>query len=131
SLAITRNTAIDDTGIDFLQGFIVYSKAELDIGPHVLDDNIRILDEFEENLPPLVTLQIEAQRALVAMQVLEIPAIAPADEIIIYLPCFNPLVPQNLGPPVGKLVNRHRAGAGVREVKHAKTLQWPPGGVCL
>ena len=47
----------------------------LHVGAEVLDDDVGVLRELEEDLAALGALQVERDRALVAVQVLEVGAV--------------------------------------------------------
>ena len=50
------------------EAFVVESKPRGHIGPEVLDDNVRPLDEPRKNLVPIVRLQVQTHASLIPVR---------------------------------------------------------------
>ena len=65
-------------GLILLQRLVIDAEPVLHVGPEILDHDVGLLDQPLEGREALRRLQIERHAALVAMQVLEIGAVARA-----------------------------------------------------
>ena len=120
-LAKTGNARIDQPRIELAQCRIVDAEAPLHVGPVVLDHDIGLRGEPAKNLDALRRLQVEADRTLVAVQILEIRPMAGAAEPFALLHMFRQLDLDDIGAPVRELTRRCRAGPHAREIEHGKT----------
>src|SRR6202040_3506912 len=77
ALAEPGNAAIDDAGIDLLHRLVIDAEPIFHLGAEILDDDVGLLRQFEEDRFAFLGLRVEGQAAFVAMQVLEIEAVAP------------------------------------------------------
>src|SRR5260370_18235645 len=73
-LAIARDRAQYDTRVHLLQAFIVDAEAELHVGAVVFDHHVGLLHQLHEDGLPLALLNVARDRALAAVQVLEVGA---------------------------------------------------------
>src|SRR5262249_36632451 len=81
-LAEARDAAVHDARVDRGDGIVVDAEAMLYVGTVVLNHHIGRLGELEEDVAPLRALEIEGHGALVAVQVLEVEAVATATDHI-------------------------------------------------
>ena len=88
----------------------------LDRSAHVFDDDIRALDQTPEHRVPLLGLEVELHRALVAVEVLKIGAVAPADHVFAHR--LRRLDADHVGAPIGEMPHACGTGARERKVKH-------------
>jgi hypothetical protein len=115
-LSETGNARQHDSRIDLAQRLVVDAQPILHVGAEILDDDIRVLHEPEKNLAPLRVLEVQRDRALVAMQVLEVRAVARAAHVL----DFRRLDLDDVGAEIRKLAHAARAGAHPGQVEHAK-----------
>ena len=87
-------------------------------GAEVLDDDVGILRQLHEDGLALGTLEIERQRALVAMQVLEVEAVALAAHRVDVV-VGRRLDLDDAGAPVGELARCRRSGAVRGQIEDA------------
>ena len=80
-LAEAGNAAIDDPRIALSDRLEIDAEPSCDARAHVLDDDVGLFGKPHEDLAALVGLQVERDGALVAMQVLEVRTVAPADHL--------------------------------------------------
>ena len=81
-LAEAADAAVDDARVDLFHVVVRHLEAVLHLRAHVLDEHVGALDELHENGVAFLGFQIELDRALVAVQVLEVGAVAPADDVL-------------------------------------------------
>ena len=103
-------------GIDRLYVLIGDLEAVLHIGAHVLQDYVCLGRESHESLMPLLGFQVQRDGALVAMQVLEVEAVAAAGDVLRLLD--RRLDPDHVGAPVGEMTHRGRPRASEGQVQH-------------
>jgi hypothetical protein len=120
-LAEAGNAAVDDARVDLLHRLVVDAEPVLDRGLEVLDDDIGLCRQFHEDFEPLLAFQVEGDRALVAVQVLEVGAVAAAAGRVGML--AGRLDLDHIGAPVRKLPHRGRAGAVGGQVDHRKAIE--------
>ena len=120
-LAEARDAAVDDARVDLSDRLVVDAEPVLDVGAVVLDDNVGALGKLEEDRKPLLALQVQRHRPLVAVQVLEIEAVAPAAGGVDLL--TRRLDFDHLGAPIGQLARRRRAGAVRGQVDDAEIIE--------
>src|SRR5262249_29496430 len=80
-LAEAGNAAIDDAGIDLLHALIVDAELGFHVGAEILDHHVGLGDQAVENFQTLRVLQVQRYRPLVAVQILEVGALARAAEL--------------------------------------------------
>ena len=108
-----------DTGVRFFQRLVIDAQANLHVGPVVLDHDVGGLRELHEDLHAFSVLEVERDRALVAMQVLEVRAFSRS--------AHRGLQPRrrldldHVRAEVGELAHAGRPGAHAREIKNAET----------
>jgi hypothetical protein len=120
-LAEAGNAAVDDARIDLLHVLPRDMQPVFHGGAHVLDDDIGLLDQPHEGGVALGRFQVEPDRALVAVQVLEVEPVPRAADL---LPAgVGRLDADDLGPPVGEMAHGGRPGAGQGEVEHRDARQ--------
>ena len=78
ALAEARDGAVDDARIDLRHRLVVDLEPVLHVGAVVLDDDVGLLRELHEDRVAFLALEVERHRLLVAMQVLEVEAVAAA-----------------------------------------------------
>src|SRR5229473_2039397 len=118
--------AIDDPRVDFLDGFVVEAEALDRAGRHVLDRDVGLLQQFLDDLEPLWRLQIDRQRLLVDVELVEIPGVViglagpqPAAGIA----ASRVLDLDHLRAEPGQDLGRGRARLELGEVHHLDALQ--------
>ena len=70
-LPVARQRAIDEARVEFAQGFVVAAEPRDDAGPESFDEHVGVGDQFAQDLPRRVVLEIERYAALVAVQRVE------------------------------------------------------------
>jgi hypothetical protein len=120
-LTKARDAAVHDLRIDLPHGLVVHAEFVLHRGLVVLDHDVGLLHELEENLQPFLRLQVEREALLVAMQVLEIRAVAPPARGIDARPGSFDL--DHVGAPIGKLTHGRRTGPMGGQVDHGEIGQ--------
>src|SRR6516165_6493638 len=120
ALAKAGNAAIDDAWIDLFDRFIIDAEPVFHLRAEILDDDVGLLRQPEKDRLALLALQVERQAPLVAMQVLEIEALAPRAGNI--APRFaRRLDLDDIGAPIGELAHRGRPGASMTQIENGKT----------
>ena len=122
-LAEAGDRAVDDLGIDLLHRLVVDLEAVLHVGAVVLDDDVGLLGELHEDRVTFLALEVERDRLLVAMQVLEVEAVARAAHGVGAAGFGGLLDLDDLGAPVGELAHRRRAGAMRGQVEDQEIVQ--------
>ena len=110
-------------GLRCLNGFEIDAEPLGDAGPHVLDDDVGLFGEPHQDLAAFVGLQVQRDRALVAMQVLEVRAVAPSDQLVGVGIGGRRLDPDHVGAPIRQRADAGRAGARQRQVDHLEPRQ--------
>src|SRR6185436_8063069 len=105
-----------DPAVYFAQYFVVDAEPVFHVRPVVLDDDVRSLDETEKDLAALRCLEVERNRALVAMQVLEIRPVARAAHVLV----ARRLDLDHVGAEIRELAHAARTGPHSRQVEHPK-----------
>ena len=116
ALPEARDAAVDQARVDRAQGFVVDAEALLHAGAVVLHDDIRIARELLEDRHALGISEVERHAPLVAVQILEVEAMAIATHAIARAAAGH-LDLDGLRPPVDQLSHARRAGPGAREVE--------------
>ena len=117
-LAEAGDAAVDDLRIDLLHVLVVDLQPPLHVGPEVLDDHVGLLDHLQERGAAFLRLQVERHAALVAVQVLEVAALARAAHAFAALLVRRHLDLDDVGAPVGELAHAGRARAHAGQVEH-------------
>jgi hypothetical protein len=117
-LAEAGDAGVDDPGIDRPEIGIGDAEAVLHVGAEVLDDDVGPGDQALEERDAGGRLQIQGQRALVAVEVHEVGAVARAAHRLAFLQRLRHLDLDDVGAPVGELADRGRARPDPREVEH-------------
>src|SRR5215472_5914381 len=119
TLAKPGDAAIDDARVDRLDRLVIDAEPVFDLRAEILDDDVSLFRQLEEDRFALLRLQVQGQAALVAMQVLEIEAIAAgAGDIASRLTRWLDL--DHIGAPIGELTNRRRTGTGMTQIEDGK-----------
>src|SRR6185312_5325018 len=123
-LAEAGNAAIDDARVALADGLIIDAEPPGDAGPHVLDDNVGLFREPHQDLAALVGFQVQRDGALVAMQVLEVRAVAPAYQLAGLAFLWRRLDADHVGAPIGQCADAGGTRARQRQVDHLEPRQW-------
>src|SRR5262249_6431666 len=75
-LAEAGDAAIDDARIDLSHALVVNAELRLDVGTEILDDDVGLGSKAVEDLKTLRILQVQRDRPLVAVQILEVGPLA-------------------------------------------------------
>src|SRR2546421_255156 len=75
ALAEARDARVDDARVDRAERLVVDAEPVLDVGTEVLDHHVGLGGQLLEDLDPLGVLEVERDRALVAMEVLEVEVV--------------------------------------------------------
>ena len=110
-LAEARDAAVHDARVLLRDRLVVDAQAVLHVGAEVLDHDVRAAREPHEQLPPARLLQIQREAALVAVQVLEVEAVAVAAQRLL-AGRRRALDLDHVRAPVGELA--HGGGSGAR-----------------
>ena len=124
-LAEARNAAIDETRVERPQRFVVDTEPELHIRAVIFDHHIRGLDQPVEDRAAVRLLEVERQAALVAVQILEIRAVAVARHIVALA---RHLDLDDVSAPVGQMPCAGGPGAGARQIEHLEAGKRLAGG---
>ena len=126
-LAEARDGAVDDPRVDRANGLVIDAEAMLHVGPHVLDDDVRVPGQTQEEVAPLGCFQVDPDRTLAPVQILEIAAVAGPDQIAGRLVRLAPLDPEHIGAPVRQLAHGERTRPRMGEVEHPEPRERAPG----
>ena len=118
-LAEARDRAQDDARVHLLQALVVDAETELHVGAVVLDHHVGLLDQLHEDGEAVRLLEVERDRALVAMQVLEVGPMARPAHVHV-TGAGRHLDLDAVGAPVGEVAHRGRAGTHPRQVEHGE-----------
>ena len=121
-LAEARDRAVDDARVDLGDALIVDAEAVLHVAAIVLDDDVGVLRQSHEDRLALGALEVERQRTLVAMQVLEVEAVALAAHGVDVV-VGGRLDLDDVGAPVGELASCGWAGTVCGEVEDAQVRE--------
>ncbi len=117
-LAEAGNAAIDDARIDRAQAFIVDAEPGLDVGTKILDHDVGLFHKPPKHFKTFLVLQIERHRAFVAVQILEIRAMARAARLFAGGILHQRIDLDDIGAPVRELPHAGRPGADPGEIEH-------------
>ena len=120
-LAETADAAIDDARVHRPDVVVRHLQPVLHLGAHVLDDDVGGFHQAHERCVAFGRLQVQRHRALVAMQVLEVEAVAVAGDILAV--GGGRLDLDDVGAPVRQVP--HAGGPGPRQgqVQHLQAVQ--------
>ncbi len=110
-LAEARDRAVDQTRVARVHDLPPEAELVLHRRPHVLDEDVGAIGHAQQRLNRAVGLQVELDRALVAM---EVACVASADSGRIR----GWLDPNDVGAPVCELAHALRPGASDAQVDH-------------
>ena len=118
-----RDAAIDDARIDLAHAFVIDAEFCLHIGTKILDDDIGLLRQAAEYVEALGVLQVERDRALVAVQVLEVRPLARAARLLAAGVFQQRIDLDDIGAPVRQLPHAGRPGTDAGEIEHGEAGQ--------
>src|SRR5258706_11659230 len=119
--AEAADARINQPRIDFSQRLIIDAEPMLDARPIIFDHDIRLRDESLEDRNAIWAFQIQRNAALVALQILEVGAMAPIERTPVAVRISGLLDFQNVRAPVRELSRRGGAGACACQIKHRET----------
>ena len=122
-LSEAGDAAIDDTRIDLAHAFVVDAEFCLHVGTKILDDDIGLLRQPPEHGESFGILQVERHRALVAVQVLEVRAMARAARLFAAGILHQRIDLDDIGAPVRELPHAGRPGTDAGKIEHGETGQ--------
>src|SRR2546427_1812889 len=122
ALAEARDAAVDQPRVDRAQVLVVDAQSPLHVRAVVLDDDVGLARQLLEDGHALRLAEVERHPPLVAVQVLEVEAMAVA------APALARAAPGHLdldrpGAPVHELTDARRAGAGACKVEHGEARE--------
>jgi len=82
----------------------------------VLDHDVGRLHQLAQDRPPRLLFEVERDRALVAVQVLEVGAVARSAHVFVRVHAGRRLDLDHVGAEVGELLDAGRAGAHACEI---------------
>src|SRR5207253_3205934 len=126
ALPEARDAPVDQARVDLAQALVVDAQALLHAGAVILDDDVRLPRELLEDLDTLGILEVERHAPLVAVQVLEVEAVARAAHAVARATARH-LDLDGVRPPVHELAHAGRAGAGARQVEDIEAGQGQRG----
>src|SRR3989454_178043 len=116
-LAEARDAAVHEARVDLAQRLVVDAEAVLDVRAVVLDEDVSPRGQALEDLDATRVLEVERDRALVAVQVLKIESVA--GEVVLALVLHL----DHLRAHLGELPDARRSGARAREVDQRVRLE--------
>ncbi len=116
------DAAVDQPRIERAQALVVDSEAPLDVGAVVLHHDIAIAYQLLEDGHALWLSQVQGQAALVAMQVLEVEAVAVTAHAITRAPAGH-LDLDGPGTPIHQLPHTGRARPSAGEIEDREPSQ--------
>ena len=120
-LAEAGDAGVDEARIDARQRLVVDAQALLHAGPEILHDHVRLLHHALERGEAFRRLEVQRHAALVAVQVLEVGALARAAHRLLRPGRRFDL--DDVGAPVGELARASRPGPHAGEVEDGETGQ--------
>ncbi len=126
-LAEARNAREDDARVDLRERLVVDAQPEFHVGAVVLDDDIGGLHELHEDRDAPLVLQVEGDRALVAVQVLEVRTVARAAHRLA-LDARRRFDLDDVRPEIGELAHAGGPCAHARKIEDAKARKRGGGG---
>ena len=122
-LAEAGDAAIDEARIDLAQGIVIDAEPRLDIGAEVFDHDVGLRGQPPEHVEPFWILQIERHRALVAVQVLKVGAVARAARLLAAGVFDQGVDLDDVGAPIRELPHAGRPGADPGEIENGEAGQ--------
>ncbi len=119
------DAAVDDARVHRLDVVVRHLQPMLHLGAHVLEDDVGSLRQPHERGVSLGRLQVQSDRALVAVQVLEVEAMAVAGDLLTV--GRGRLDLDDIGAPVGEMPHRGGPRAGMCQVQHLQSAQRQAG----
>ena len=116
------DAGVDQSGVLLGQRLVVDAELVLHIRPIVLHQDVGILHQSFQHLDAARMLQIQGERALVAMQVLEVRAPAGPESVFGSVRCRH-LNLDDVGAPVGELLDARRTGTDTGQIDHTQVRQ--------
>ena len=110
-------------GLICAQALVIDAELCLDVGTEVLDHDVGLFGKPLEDFEAFRVLQVEGHRALVAVQVLEIGAMARAAGLLAAAILQQGIDLDDIGAPIRQLPHAGRPGADAGEVKHGEAGQ--------
>ena len=115
------DAAVDDARVHRLHVVVRHLQPMLHLGAHVLDDDVGGLHQAHERGVAFRRLQVQRHRPLVAVQVLEVEAMAVAGDLLAV--GRRRLDLDHIGAPVGEMPHAGGSGARQRQVQHLQPVQ--------
>ncbi|CPK17390.1 Uncharacterised protein [Bordetella pertussis] len=118
------NAGQDDARVDGAQRFIIHAQARFHVRAPVLHHHVGAGHQAPEHRHPFGLFQVERQRPLVAVQVLEIAAPAVGGEHrLVGIDARRRFDPDHVRAEIGQHAHTGRAGPHARQVQDAEALQ--------
>ena len=115
-LSEPADAAVDEPRIDRFHVVVGNLEAMLHLGPHVLNEHIGARDQPLESFVSGFGFEIEPNRAFIAMEVLEIAAVAAPHNVLARW--HRRLYTNDVRAPVGKMPDARRTCPRKREVEN-------------
>src|SRR5207249_9789293 len=122
ALAEAGDAAIDQAGVDRPQRLVVDAQTLFHARAVVLHDDVGVTRELLEDRHPLRIPEVECHAPLVAVEILEIEAVAIAAHAVAGAAAGH-LDLDGLRPPVDQLPHARRSGPGSGEVEDVESGQ--------
>ena len=119
-LAEAGDAAIDDARVDLAQALIVDAELCLHVGTKILDHDVGLLGEPLEHFEALGVLQVQRHGPLVAVQILEIRALARAARLLAAGVLQQRVDLDDVGAPIRQLPHAGGPGANAGEIEHGE-----------
>ena len=120
-LAEAGDAAIDDARVDLAQALIVDAELCLDVGTKILDHDVGLLGEALEHFEARRVLQVQRHGPFVAVQILEIRALAWAARLLAGRVFQQRVDLDDIGPPIRQLPDASGPGSNAGEIEHGET----------
>ena len=121
-LAEAADAAVDQARIHFFQIVIGDLQAALHRRAHVFHQHIGFFDELHKDFVAFLALEIQLDRAFIAMQVLEIRTVAAAHHIL--AAGRRRLNTDDVRAPIRQMAHAGGASARERQIEHDNAAQW-------
>ena len=122
------DAAVDEARVDGAQALVVDAQPPLDVRPVVLHHDVGVLGQPLEDGHALRIAEVQRQRLLAAVQVLEVEPVAVAAHAVAVAPAGH-LDLDGARAPVHELAHAGGAGAGPGEVEHGVAREGQGGVV--
>lgn len=120
-LAEAGNAAVDDARVDLAHALIVDAELGFHVGSKVLDDDVGLPGQPHEHFQALGVFQVQRDGAFVAVQILEVRAVARAARLLAGGVLQQRIDLDDIGAPIRELAHTGRPGADAGEVEHRET----------